>query len=100
MWVGELPAKTAVVTALAFAPGGRALYTADNLGSVLARGLRWLWPTPDGRRLLIQDEHRLIDALHAEAGPLLDPGSGERGYWTYLFPDGRTAVKGDPDRDW
>src|SRR5262245_8263137 len=118
MWVGELRFKT-TVNSLAFAPNGRTLYCGDGLGYVTAwdlrartsrdlfrrpstapnyRSVHWLWPTPDGR-LLIQDQHRLVDALHPDAGPVLDPGSGERGYFRYLLPDGRRAAKVDPDND-
>lgn len=121
MWVGELPMKGATVRSLAFAPDNRVLYTGDTQGHVIAwdlssrtnqvlfrrpfdayyrhRRVHWLWPTLDGR-LLVQDGHRLIDALHPEAVTVLDPGAGELGAFLYLFPDGRRAAKVDPGDRW
>jgi WD40 repeat protein len=122
MWIGELPARVATISALAFAPHSRTLYSGDSQGYVLAwdlsgrtyrilfrrpfdrahpghRHVHWLWPTSDGR-LLVQDQQRVIDALHPDAGPLFDPGPGEMGYFRYLFPDGRRAAKLDPDEDY
>src|SRR5262249_30812293 len=120
MWAGDLPDAKANVSVLAFAPDNRTLYTGDSEGYVLAwdlaarthrvllgrskrargsRGVYWLWPTADGR-LLTYDEHRVIDALRRDAGPVFDVGSGEWGAFQYLFPDGRRAAKLDPDADW
>src|SRR5262245_20179410 len=120
MWAGDLPDSKATISALAFAPDDRTLYTGDSEGYVLAwdlaarthrvllgrskqrRGYRtvhWLWPTADGR-LLVHDEHRLIDALRPDAGPVFDVGAGEWGRFDYLFPDGRRAAKLDHDDEW
>src|SRR5262245_58945377 len=104
MWVGELM-KRASVRSLAFAPDARTLYSGDTQGHVIAwdlssrtsrvlfrrpsnalhyRGVHWLLPTPDGR-LLVQDLHRLIDALHPQTSVVIDPGRDELGGFAYLL---------------
>jgi WD40 repeat protein len=118
MWVAQLPARASSVYTLAFAPDGRTLYSGDGQGYVLAwdlagrthrvlfrlpysvnRIVGWLWPSPDGSRLLVQDDFLLRNALDPDV-PLLNPGPGERGWWKYMLPDGRRVAKTDPDRGW
>jgi WD40 repeat protein len=121
MWVCELPDRRTNINVLALAPDGRALYSGDSHGHVLAWDLStrkhqlvfhrpraarqynmvyWLGPTPDGARLLAHDFHGLIDALHPEAGPLLVPGPDERCYFGYLLPDGRRVSGLDYTPEW
>src|SRR5262245_9843256 len=110
MWVGELPVKKSSVTALAFAPDGRTLYTGDSSGRVLAwdvgtpkprevfrrtepvggnLGVYTLWPTRDGTRLLVADDGRLRDAFRPRDEPLLVSPKNSWGWWKYLLPDDR-----------
>src|SRR6516165_5798107 len=100
MWVSELPVKASVYV-LAFSPDNRTLYSGDGQGHALAwdlsartyqvlhrlpyrqggQVLSRLLLSADGCRLLIQEGHRLIDALRPEAGAVLDPGPGEMGWY-------------------
>src|SRR5437868_579402 len=105
MWVGKLSDRTAQVTAVAFAPDGRTIYTGDSAGWVRAwdaashehrklcrrrkpqgggsRGVFNLWPTPDGNRLLVRDARLLCDALLPDAPAVLTAPEDCRGDWRY-----------------
>jgi WD40 repeat protein len=107
MWHQPLPAKLATVTALAFAPDGRALYTGDDRGNILAwdctthesrelwhvesRRDRWphLWPSPDGSRLLLDDAGELV-AIRAHSAEILPLADGPHDIRN-VTPDGRWA---------
>ncbi len=116
MWIGTLPPKPASnsVTALAFSPDGRTLYTGDQAGFVLAwdlakrasrelmrlpdegatgRSVSQLLPTPDGGHLFVEDHGRLMDALAPGDGAVLDSGNGNYGCAWSLVP-GRRQVMG------
>lgn len=113
MWVGSLPNARGAVTKLAFAPDGRALYSGDMEGRILAwdiatherkllfrkppveagnRGVWELWPTTNGRVLFSQGG-ALLDALDPDRGPLVSPPNGR--WWKYVFPDGSRAVSNE-----
>jgi WD40 repeat protein len=110
MWVGKTPGKLASITAMAFAPDGRTLYTGDSKGWILAwdtathesktlrrpqkgdGGVYTLWPTPDdARRLLYLDRQAVWDALSPDL-PMLKRAEGNTGDWRYLLPDGKRVM--------
>jgi WD40 repeat protein len=114
MWVGKFSDRTAQVTAVVFAPDGRTIYTGDSAGWVRAwdvashehrklcqrprpwgggsRGVHSLWPTPDGKRLLVDSDRSLLDALSPEAPVVLTAPEDSGGNWRYLLPDGRRVI--------
>ena len=109
MWTGTVPVAKAAVTAVAFAPDGRALYTADTSGHVIAWdththesrvlyqrpkpigrvGIYRLWPTADGTHLFLRDGFALHDAFRPGGGSPLK--TVEFFDLRYVTPDGTRA---------
>ncbi len=115
MWIQKVPGG---ITALAYAPDGRALYTGDAQGFVRAwdvatqerrelfrrakpargnRGVHRLWPTSDGARLLFTDDRALVDAFRPEAGTLLTAPADSWAWWKYLLPDETRVISIEPE---
>jgi WD40 repeat protein len=105
VWIAKLPVAKASVSAVAFAPDGRTIYTGDTAGCLLAwdagthecrelyrrpapakNGICHLWPVADGSRLLFEGSDGLRDALCPDAGPLLTHPD-----LRYVTPDGTRA---------
>lgn len=118
MWVGKPSGRLTTVTAVAFAPDGRTIYTGDSEGWVLAwdvtthekralfrqakrkpgsRVVYTLWPTPNGKRLLVSNNQSLRDAFQPKAPPLITVPQVMGDAMSYLLPDGKRVITCDPE---
>lgn len=114
MWIGTLPKKPRLnfIVSVVFSHDSQTLFTGDYAGNVLAwdlsqrkhrrimqsraeeggRHIHDIFPTPDGKHLLVHDRTGLVDAFATKKGLVIDPEGQAQFRYCQLLPRSREML--------